>query len=55
MKQKVYEIDFDGMKPYSIYVEGYYAIDGVIYNKQNNKISKDEIEMRSLYIKDIEK
>lgn len=50
IKNKVYEVDFEGCTPYSNYIEGYYAIDGIIYNEKDEVVSEDEIKIRNLEI-----
>ena len=50
MKDKVYEVDFEGCTPYSSYVEGYYVINGIMYNSNDEVVSDEEIAIRDLYI-----
>lgn len=51
MKNKVYEVAFEGCTPYSSCVEGYYVINGIIYNSNDEVVSDEEIAIRGLYIK----
>ena len=51
IKRKVFEVCFNCCTPYESLVDGYYAVDGVIYNSENEKVEEEEILMRDLFIK----
>ncbi len=48
VKRRVYEVCFEGCSPYSSLVEGYYAMDSIIYNTKDERVSEEEILIRDL-------